>query len=324
MKFLNAPSSISSPSCCHAEGGRCVAIRKPEVWCASGSKAAGMATNIDRSLGGDITIGGDLVVRRLGFGAMRITGPGIWGPPANRAGAVELLRHVVDSGVNFIDTADSYGPHVSEEIVAEALAPYAAGVVIATKAGFIRTGPNEWKIDARPERLRECVEGSLRRLKLECIDLLQLHRIDPKVPAQESLGALTTLQREGKIRHIGLSQTSVAEYERAKESAKIVSVQNMYNVGDRSAEDMLDACERDGVAFLPWYPLGGSGSPKHAALGEIAKAHKAAPVQIALAWLLARSPVMLPIPGTSSIEHFDENLASADITLSEAELAELG
>ncbi|HEV3088023.1 MAG TPA: aldo/keto reductase [Candidatus Elarobacter sp.] len=273
---------------------------------------------------GRITIGGDLTVRRLGFGAMRITGPGIWGPPADRAGAVKLVRHVVERGVNFIDTADSYGPNVSEEIIAEALAPYPDDVVIATKAGFVRPGPDQWVVDARPERLRECVEGSLRRLKRERIDLLQLHRVDPKVPLEESLGALTTLQGEGKIRHIGVSETTVAQYERAKRSATIVSVQNLFNVEDRSAEDVLQACERDRIAFLPWYPLGGKGKPRHASLARVAKEHHANPTQIAIAWLLARSPVTLPIPGTSSIEHFDENLAAEKIRLTPADLNALG
>jgi aryl-alcohol dehydrogenase-like predicted oxidoreductase len=284
-----------------------------------------MTTNstTPRTFGGDITIGGDLTVHRLGFGAMRITGPGIWGPPADRAGAVKLVRHVVESGVNFIDTADSYGPNVSEEIIAEALAPYRDGVVIATKGGLRRTGPGEWPIDARPERLRECLEGSLRRLKLERIDLYQLHRFDPQVPVEESLGALTELQRAGKIRHIGISETSVADYERAKKSATIVSVQNLYNVEDRSAEAMLEACVRDGVAFLPWFPLGGPDPVKHAALERIAKQKNATPTQIALAWLLARSPMILPIPGTSSVAHFDENLAAAEIQLSPDDLAAL-
>jgi aryl-alcohol dehydrogenase-like predicted oxidoreductase len=282
-----------------------------------------MATHKQRSFGGRTTIGGDLTVHRLGFGAMRITGAGVWGPPADWAGAVKLVRHAVESGVNFIDTADSYGPFVSEEIIAEALAPYPAGVVIATKAGFIRPGPDRWTIDARPERLKECVEGSLRRLKLERIDLLQLHRIDPEVPVEESLGALTDLQRAGKIRHIGVSETTVEEYERCKAAATIVSVQNRYNVADRGAEDVLEACERDDIAFLPWFPLGGKGTPRHAALNRIAAAHQATPTQIAIAWLLARSPAILPIPGTSSIAHFDENLAAADIVLAEAELTEL-
>jgi pyridoxine 4-dehydrogenase len=275
------------------------------------------------SLVGETTIGGDLTIRRLGFGAMRITGQGIWGPPPDWAGAVKLVRHVVESGVNFIDTADSYGPEVSEEIIAEALAPYPPGVVIATKGGFKRTGPDHWQIDARPERLRECVAGSLRRLKLQRIDLYQLHRIDPKVPVEESLGALSEMQREGKIRHIGVSETSVEEYERCKKSAAIVSVQNRYNVEDRSAEAVLDACERDGIAFLPWFPLGGRGTLSHAALARIAKRKNAAPAQIALAWLLARSANIVPIPGTSSIAHFDENVAAAEIALSAEDMAAL-
>jgi pyridoxine 4-dehydrogenase len=280
-----------------------------------------MAPGTKQPLGDTITIGGDLRVRRLGFGAMRITGPGVWGPPADRRAAVALVRHAVDAGVNFIDTADSYGPYVSEEIIAEALAPYPDDVVIATKAGFVRPGPDEWVIDARPERLRECAEGSLRRLKRECIDLFQLHRIDPRVPAEESLAA--NLQREGKIRHIGISQISVDEYETAKKAATIVSVQNRYNVDDRSSEDLVKACERDGIAFLPWFPLGGTGSPKHAALARIAAAHGTKPTQVALAWLLARSPTILPIPGTSSIAHFDENLTAVELTLTAAELQEL-
>lgn len=274
-------------------------------------------------LGGSITIGGDLTVPRIGFGAMRLTGPGVWGPPAHRAAAVALVRHVVDAGVTFIDTADSYGPYVSEEIIAEALYPYAADVVIATKAGFVRTGPNKWVIDARPERLRECAEGSLRRLKRDRIDLFQLHRIDPRVPVEESLGALVDLQREGKIRHIGISETSVAEYERAKKTAPIVSVQNRYNVEDRGAEDVLQACERDGIAFLPWFPLGGTGSPEHAKVRAIAATRGVTPAQIAIAWLLARSASILPIPGTSSIVHFDENLAAAQLILSDSELEAL-
>jgi pyridoxine 4-dehydrogenase len=272
---------------------------------------------------GEILLGGDLPVRRLGFGAMRITGPGVWGPPADRGAAVELLRHVVASGVNFIDTADSYGPFVSEEIIAEALFPYPNEVVIATKAGFVRPGPDQWTEDARPEHLREAVHGSLRRLKRDRIDLLQLHRIDPKVPVEESLGTLTELQREGKIRHIGVSETSVAEYQRAKKTATIVSVQNRYNVDYRGAEDVLAACERDGIAFLPWFPLGGRGKPRHKALDRIAAAHDASPTQVALAWLLARSPAILPIPGTSSVAHFDENLGAAKLTLSDREIAEL-
>jgi pyridoxine 4-dehydrogenase len=282
-----------------------------------------MPSRTKHPLGDTITIGGDLTVRRMGFGAMRITGPGIWGPPADRAAAVSLVRQVVDAGVNFIDTADSYGPYVSEEIIAEALAPYADDVVIATKAGFVRPGPDQWAIDARPERLRKCAEGSLRRLKRDRIDLFQLHRVDPNVPIEESLGALTELQREGKIRHIGISQTSVDQYEEAKKTAAIVSVQNRYNIEDRGSEDVLEACERDGANFLPWFPLGGTGSPKHAALERIAAAHRTKPTQVALAWLLARSRSILPIPGTSSIPHFDENLTAVELSLSSEELEEL-
>lgn len=275
------------------------------------------------ALGGEMVIGGDLRVRRMGFGAMRITGKGIWGPPPDRAAAVALLRHVVARGVNFIDTADSYGPDVSEDIIAEALHPYPSDLVIATKGGLRRTGPNVWPVDARPERLRACCEGSLRRLKLDRIDLYQLHRIDPKVPVAESLGALVELQREGKIRHIGISQVSPAEYEQCRAFATIVSIQNLFNVEDRSAEDVLRACERDGLAFLPWFPLGGEGSPEHDAIARVAAAHGASPIQVALAWLLARSPAILPIPGTSSIAHLDENLAACDLHLTADDLAAL-
>ena len=281
-----------------------------------------MATNIN-TLGGEITIGGDLKVRRLGFGAMRITGKGVWGEPKDHAGAVKLVRHVVESGVNFIDTANSYGPFVSEEIIAEALAPYRAGVVIATKAGFERSGPGKWTMNGKPEYLRSEAEGSLTRLKLDCIDLFQLHRIDPKVPVAESLGALTDLQKAGKIRHIGLSETSVDEIKEAQKYATIVSVQNMFNVEDRSAEAVVVECERQELAFLPWFPLGGEGLPKHKALTRVAAAHDASVAQIAIAWLLARSPAILPIPGTSSIPHFDENIAAANIVLTAAEMDSL-
>jgi pyridoxine 4-dehydrogenase len=281
------------------------------------------SSELMKNLGGNITIGGDLTVRRLGFGAMRITGEGIWGEPKDRTGAVKLMRHVVESGVNFIDTADAYGPNVSEEIIAEALAPYRDGVVIATKAGFERSGPDRWEMNGRPEHLRSAVEGSLKRLKLERIDLLQLHRIDPDVPVAESLGALVELQSAGKIRHIGLSQVTVAELKEAQKTATIVSIQNRYNVADREYEDEVEECERQQLAFLPWYPLAGEGTPAHDALARIAKAHDSSPTQVALIWLLARSPQMLPIPGTSSIAHFDENIASADLELTLAEMKEL-
>jgi pyridoxine 4-dehydrogenase len=276
-----------------------------------------------KNLGGTITIGGDLTVRRLGFGAMRITGEGIWGEPKDRAGAVKLMRNVVESGVNFIDTADAYGPAVSEEIIAEALAPYKDGVVIGTKAGLERSGPGAWESNGRPEHLRSAVEGSLTRLKLERIDLLQLHRIDPEVPVAESLGALVELQNAGKIRHIGLSQVTIEELHEAQKTAKIVSLQNRYNVADREYDDEIEECERQNLAFLPWFPLAGEGTPAHDALARIANAHGATPTQVALIWLLARSPQMLPIPGTSSIAHFDENIAAADIELTVAEMKEL-
>jgi pyridoxine 4-dehydrogenase len=274
-------------------------------------------------LGGKIIIGNDLAAHRLGFGAMRITGEGIWGEPKDHAGAVRLLRHVVESGVNFIDTADSYGPHVSEEIIAEALAPYRDGVVIATKAGFERPGPGNWEENGHPDHLRQAVDGSLKRLKLQRIDLLQLHRIDPSVPVAESLGALVELQKAGKIRHIGLSEVDVEQLHEAQKTATIVSVQNRYNVADRAAEALVDECERQGLAFLPWFPLAGEGTPKHDALDRIAKALDASPTQIALAWLLARSPQILPIPGTSSIAHFDENIAAAAIELTPEQMKEL-
>ena len=275
------------------------------------------------TLGGEITIGGDLTVRRLGYGAMRITGKGIWGEPKDHAGAVALIKHVVESGVNFIDTANSYGPNVSEEIIAEALAPYRDGVIIATKAGLTRSGPDEWAPNGRPDYLRQEAEASLKRLKLDRIDLFQLHRIDPAVPVAESLGALTDLQNAGKIRHIGVSETSVEELKEAQKYATIVSVQNMFNVENRSAEPVLQECERQGLAFLPWFPLGGEGNPKHDALTRVAAAHEATQTQIAIAWLLQRSSVMLPIPGTSSIAHFDDNIAAAEITLTSAEMTGL-
>jgi pyridoxine 4-dehydrogenase len=269
-------------------------------------------------------IGGDLEVRRLGFGAMRITGDGIWGPPDDPAGAKQLLRRVVERGVSLIDTADSYGPEVSEQLIGEALHPSPDGLVIATKAGLRRTGPGEWPRDARPERLKECCEGSLRRLKLDRIDLYQLHAPDPKVPLEDSLGALRELQQEGKVRHIGVSNVSLADLERAREVVDVVSVQNRYNLADRHAEDVLEYCDREGLAFIPWFPLDkGDLATPGGALDNLARAHGATPSQVALAWLLARSPVMLPIPGTSSIEHFEENLAAAELELGADEVERL-
>jgi aryl-alcohol dehydrogenase-like predicted oxidoreductase len=272
---------------------------------------------------GTITIGGDLTVNRLGFGAMRITGKGIWGPPPDRETAKNVLRHAVARGVNFIDTADSYGPFVSEELIAEALAPYPADLVIATKAGLVRPGPDDWRPDARPEHLREALEGSLRRLKVERIDVYQLHRPDPKVPYEESVGALAELQRAGKIRHIGVSNVNLKHLAAARKIVPIVSVQNRYNSEDRSSEAVLDACTRDGLAFLPWAPIGGHSPLKARVLDELARAHRATPLQVALAWLLQRSPMMLPIPGTGSIAHLDDNLAAASVQLSDEEFRRL-
>jgi pyridoxine 4-dehydrogenase len=277
-----------------------------------------------RSLGGmsdTFTIGGDLEVRRLGFGAMRITGRGIWGPPDDPDEARAVLRRVVELGLNLIDTADSYGPEVSENLIAETLYPYPDGLVIATKGGLRRTGPGQWPRDARPERLKECCEGSLRRLRLERIDLYQLHSPDPAVPLEDSLGALKELQDEGKIRHIGISNVSLDELERARELVDVVTVQNRYNLVDRHSEDVLDACEAAGIGFIPWFPLAtGDLARPGGPLDEVARARDATPGQVALAWLLARSPVMLPIPGTSSVEHLEENVAAAELHLSDADL----
>jgi pyridoxine 4-dehydrogenase len=271
------------------------------------------------------TIGGDLEVPRLGFGAMRITGKGIWGPPDDPEEAKRLLRRVVEVGIDLIDTADSYGPEVSENLIAEALHPYPDGLVIATKGGLRRTGPGQWPRDARPERLKECCEGSLRRLRLDRIDLYQLHAPDPKVPYEDSVGALKELQDEGKIRHIGVSNVSVGELEQARGLVEVVTVQNRFNLEDRDSEDVLEECERLGIGFIPWFPLAtGRLAEPGGPLDRIAKEREATPGQIALAWLLARSPVMLPIPGTSSIEHLEENLAAADIDLSQDEVVEIG
>jgi pyridoxine 4-dehydrogenase len=270
------------------------------------------------------TIGGDLEVRRLGFGAMRITGQGIWGPPDDPEGAKRLLRRVVELGVNLIDTADSYGPEVSENLIAEALHPYPEGLVIATKGGLRRSGPGQWPRDAAPERLKQCCEASLRRLRLERIDLYQLHSPDPRVPLEDSVGALKELQDEGKIRHIGVSNVSVEELDRARALVDVVTVQNRYNLTERQSESVLGACERDGLGFIPWFPLAiGELARPGGPLDDLARTHDAAPGQLALAWLLARSPVMLPIPGTASIEHLEENVAAASIELSRDEVERL-
>jgi pyridoxine 4-dehydrogenase len=265
-------------------------------------------------------IGGDLEVRRLGFGAMRITGDGIWGPPDDPDAARALLRRVVELGINLIDTADSYGPEVSENLIAEALHPYPDGLVIATKGGMTRTGPGQWPRDGRPEHLREACEGSLRRLKLDRIDLYQLHAPDRKVPYEDSVGALKDLQDEGKIRHIGVSNVSIAQLEQAREIVDVVTVQNRYNLTDRSSEDVLEACEQAGTGFIPWFPLAtGSLAEPGGPLDEAANAHDATPGQVAIAWLLQRSEVMLPIPGTSSARHLEENVAAEKLTLSDDE-----
>lgn len=267
---------------------------------------------------------GDRSVRRLGFGAMRITGPGIFGPPDDRDQAIAVLRRAVELGVNLIDTADSYGPEVSEELIAEALHPYADDLLIATKGGLTRTGPGEWPPDGRPEHLREACEGSLRRLRLERIELYQLHRPDPKVPYEESVGALKQLQDEDKILHIGVSNASVDQLETAGGIAEVVSVQNRFNLTDRRSDDVLERCEKLGIAFLPWAPLdAGALAEPGGPVDEIAKRHDAAPGQVALAWLLRRSPVMLPIAGTSSVEHLEEDLAAASLELSDEEIGQL-
>jgi len=278
---------------------------------------------LSAALAGTVKLG-DLTVRRMGFGAMRVCGPNVWGPPKDRAHAHRVLRRAVELGIDFFDTADSYGPHVDETLIAEALHPYPNGLVIATKGGLVRPSAPRWDSDGRPEHLRRALEGSLKRLKLERIDLYQLHAPDPDVPYAESIGALAELQRAGKIRHLGVSNVSVEELETARRIAPIVSVQNEYNLGDRTSEDVLAACERLGIAFLPWYPLGAGAVLRSTKVRRVAKRIGATPAQVALAWLLAKSPRMLPIPGTGSIEHLEENTAAAGIRLSADDLAALG
>jgi pyridoxine 4-dehydrogenase len=284
-----------------------------------------MATlTVNAKASGTFVIGGDLTVNRLGYGAMRITGDGIWGEPRDTEGAKKVLRRAVELGVNFIDTADSYGPDVSERLIGEALSPYAKGVVIATKGGLTRQGPNEWLPVGRPEYLQQQVEMSLRRLKLERIDLWQLHRIDPKVPVEESLGVIKKLQQQGKIRHVGLSEVKPHEIDQARKVIEIVSVQNQYNLGDRQHDDVVDYCTKHKLAFIPWFPVaGGKLTQPGGKLDAAAKRHGATVSQLSLAWLLHRSPVILPIPGTSSVKHLEENIAAADVTLTAAEWKEI-
>ncbi len=279
---------------------------------------------------GTFTIGEDLVVNRMGYGAMRITGPSIWGEPKDPAEAREVLRRTLQLGVNFIDTADAYGPDVSERLIAEALHPYPRGLVIATKGGQLRPSAAQWVPDGRPEHLREACEGSLRRLKLERIDLYQLHRIDPNVPLEDSVGELARLKQEGKIRHVGVSNFKLDELERARRVVPIVSVQNRYNVGDRASEDVLTLCTRERIAFIPWAPLARGSSENlekndsGKGLEAVAQARGVSVLQLAIAWLLAKSPAMLPIPGTSSVEHLQEDIAAARIKLSAQEMAAIG
>lgn len=274
--------------------------------------------SVPAAAGGTLTLGGDLEVRRLGFGSMQLTGKGVWGEPADRGEAIAVLRRAVELGIDFIDTADAYGPEVAERLIADALHPYPAGLVIATKAGFERPGPGRWVENGRPDHLRAACEGSLRRLKLDRIDLLQLHRIDPKVPLADQLGALVDLQRAGKVRHIGLSEVKVGQIEEVRRTASVVSVQNRYNLVDRGSSKVLDYCTRERIAFIPWFPLDTgkllkSGGP----LGRTADRLGATPAQVAIAWLLGKSPLMLPIAGTSKRAHLEENVAAAALRLDE-------
>ncbi len=272
---------------------------------------------------GTFRLGGDLEVHRLGYGAMRITGRGIWGAPPDHGTALQVLRRAVELGVDFIDTADSYGPFVSEELIREALHPY-DGVVVATKGGLLRTGPDVWPQCGRPDYLRQCVEMSLRRLAVERIDLWQLHRIDPTVPREDQFGVMKELQDEGKIRHLGLSEVSVEEIEAARSVFEVVSVQNLFNLGDRRSEDVLEHCQREGIGFIPWFPVAaGRLARPGGLLDELAAEHAASHAQLALAWLLRRSPVMLPIPGTGSVAHLEENCAAATVELGDDEFETL-
>jgi aryl-alcohol dehydrogenase-like predicted oxidoreductase len=276
------------------------------------------AKEISARLAGTVSLGGEVPVHRLGFGAMRVTGEGIWGPPKNRTEAIAVLRRAAELGVNFIDTADSYGPNVSEELIAEALFPYPKDLVIATKGGWNRPGPNQWTHDATPAHLRKAVEGSLKKLRLERVGLYQLHTPDPVVPFEDSVGTLAQLESEGKIRLIGLSNVTQEHIERARRIVPIVSVQNRYSFADREWDYVVDYCDRNGIAFIPWFPLG-AGRVRGQTLDQIARAHQASPHQVAIAWLLKRSPIMLPIPGTSSVKHLEENVAAGSLQLSDEE-----
>jgi aryl-alcohol dehydrogenase-like predicted oxidoreductase len=283
-----------------------------------------VAVNVNAKASGIFKLGGDLPVNRLGFGAMRITGEGIWGEPKDANSAKKVLKRAVEIGVNFIDTSDAYGPEVSERLIGEALAPYSGGVVIATKGGLTRQGPNKWLPVGRPEYLEQQVEMSLRRLKLERIELWQLHRIDPKVPVEESLGKIAEMQKAGKIRHVGLSEVKPHEIEQARKVIEIVSVQNKYNIGDREHEDTLEYCEKHNIGFIPWFPVAaGKLAQPGGKLDAAAKRYGATVSQLSLAWLLQHSPVILPIPGTSSVDHLEENVAAADVHLSKDEWKEI-
>ena len=273
---------------------------------------------------GTFRIGGDLEVHRLGYGAMQITGDGVWGPPKDHEGALAVLRAAVDGGVDFIDTADSYGPVVSEQLIAEALHPYPEGLVIATKAGFTRTGPGEWVEVGRPAYLKQQVELSLRNLRVDRIDLIQLHRVDPEVPLEDQVGAFAELREQGKVRHIGLSEVSVEQIEQARAVTEIASVQNLYNLTNRRSQDVLDHATRENIAFIPWFPIAtGDLAAPDSPVADIARELDASPSQVALAWLLQISPVVLPIPGTKSVDHLRENLGAASLELSEDHLARL-
>src|SRR5213596_686545 len=296
-----------------ASGAALLVGKSDVIFGADSSTTSKMASNPT------FTLGGDLTVNRLGFGAMRITGERIWGWPPDRENAKKVLRRAIELGVNLIDTADAYGPETDELLIAEALHPYPKGLVIATKGGSTRPGPGQWVPNGHPDYLKQAVDKSLKRLQLERIDLYQLHRVDPKVPVEESLGALKEMQSAGKIRHVGLSEVSTSESERARKGLPIVSIQNRYNINDRKWEKELDDCERANLGFLPWFPVGGGRGVKSTTLDAVAKAHNASVYQVALAWLLQRSPVMLPIPGTSNIQHLDDNVAAEKLKLTPEE-----